>query len=398
MINSRKTNGQLERSGVHRIASVFCEHFDWIFREQSVEDFGIDATVEETVNGTPTGKLIALQIKSGDSHFHKSKASGKITFYFEKKHFDYWINYSLPVILVGYLPKDNLLLWQLINERTTVKGSKGYKIEMEYKLDISERENLQALFYPLFLPKIQEIGKSNYSKVWIEEIKMAVNDENSPLEYKYPIIKSENKYLEQSINHQIREKIFESLEIRYSDLSIVDTFNVLSALKDYYLMHFNGGIMFLEYELFRNDNKILSFSITCTSVTAHPIYYRNYFCFDLKTGNQLSIKQMISPFKMEQFVFELSNAKKERYENSIKSIKEESHNVNMKEIEVDYYLEMGKEDLDRFRITENQIQFDFEYGFPFAIKALEPDGIFSYNIEEMKDILNPYILSDNNQG
>jgi hypothetical protein len=62
---------------------------------------------------------------------------------------------------------------------------------------------------------------------------------------------------------------------------------------------------------------------------------------------------------------------------------------------MDYYLEVEKDDIERFRITDNQIQFDLEYGFPFAIKALEPDGIFSYYIDQMEDILNPLIFHEN---
>jgi Domain of unknown function (DUF4365) len=329
MHNSRKTYSQIERTGIHRVGTVFYEQFDWIFREQPIVDFGIDATVEEKVNGTPTGKLIALQIKSGNSHFYKSKTSHHVNFYFDEKHFDYWINYSLPVILVGYLPSDSLLLWQSINEENVIKCKKGYKIQMNHKLDVLERDNLKELFYPFFVRKVQEIGKLNNTTAWIEEIKMKVNQKGLPLEYNYPIIKSENKYLEKSINYQIREKVFETLEIEYFNLNIVDTYNILSGLKDYYFKHFNGGIMFVEYEVFRNDNKILSLCIASTSIAAHPIYYRNYFCFDLKTGNQLSIKHLINPFKIDQFVSELNKVRKQRYNNTIIEKSESEHDINV---------------------------------------------------------------------
>ncbi len=58
-----------ERRGVAAVQSIFVDKFRWIFREQQVADFGIDAQVEIVRDQKPTGQLIALQIKSGPSNF-----------------------------------------------------------------------------------------------------------------------------------------------------------------------------------------------------------------------------------------------------------------------------------------------------------------------------------------
>ena len=56
-----------ERIGVYAIAKIFTEDFKWIFREQSINDFGIDGLIEITRVGRnlkdliPTGKLIGVQ-------------------------------------------------------------------------------------------------------------------------------------------------------------------------------------------------------------------------------------------------------------------------------------------------------------------------------------------------
>ena len=39
-----------ERIGVFSIAKIFVEDFEWIFREQPINDFGIDAFVEIIIN------------------------------------------------------------------------------------------------------------------------------------------------------------------------------------------------------------------------------------------------------------------------------------------------------------------------------------------------------------
>ena len=57
-----------ERAGV-AAAQVAFTKMGWFFREQTVSDFGIDAQVEIEECDKPVGRLIALQIKSGQSYF-----------------------------------------------------------------------------------------------------------------------------------------------------------------------------------------------------------------------------------------------------------------------------------------------------------------------------------------
>ncbi|MHB8064874.1 MAG: DUF4365 domain-containing protein [Ruminiclostridium sp.] len=59
-----------ERIGVSHVASIVHEKMGWIFREQPIADYGIDAQIEIANHECPTGKLIALQIKSGESYFN----------------------------------------------------------------------------------------------------------------------------------------------------------------------------------------------------------------------------------------------------------------------------------------------------------------------------------------
>ena len=54
----------IERLGVNAVEEAFLK-MGWLFREQPISDFGIDAHAEPTSDDWPTGQLIALQIKSG---------------------------------------------------------------------------------------------------------------------------------------------------------------------------------------------------------------------------------------------------------------------------------------------------------------------------------------------
>ncbi|MFJ1257902.1 DUF4365 domain-containing protein [Cupriavidus sp. CuC1] len=85
-----------EQIGVNAVQQIVLKELGWIFREQPVIDMGIDAHIE-LVDEQPTGKLIAVQIRTGPSHFTETDDAyifrGKLT------HLDYWTNHSLPVIL-----------------------------------------------------------------------------------------------------------------------------------------------------------------------------------------------------------------------------------------------------------------------------------------------------------
>jgi hypothetical protein len=115
-----------ERRGVNAVESIFLNELGWLFREQMVSDFGIDTQVEVVENNEPTGKLIALQIKSGASYFRRK--GNDFVFYGEKRHLEYWIRHSLPVFLILHDPDRNLVLWQKVERRLANITDKGWSI------------------------------------------------------------------------------------------------------------------------------------------------------------------------------------------------------------------------------------------------------------------------------
>ena len=89
------------KKGINHIKSIIKQtgcKFHTIHQEN---DIGIDAIIELFHDGQSTGRLICLQIKSGDSFY--CSASGKCKI-FIGKHREYWVNNSLPVFGVVYIP------------------------------------------------------------------------------------------------------------------------------------------------------------------------------------------------------------------------------------------------------------------------------------------------------
>lgn len=117
-------NLKTERIAVHNCASIFSD-FGWIFREQAVGDFGIDAIVETTINDKPSGTLIALQIKGGNSNFYETDFS--LTFYFSETHYLYWSNYTLPVFII-LQDSNSQIFWQVFSTKNAQKTKTRWKI------------------------------------------------------------------------------------------------------------------------------------------------------------------------------------------------------------------------------------------------------------------------------
>jgi hypothetical protein len=133
------------RIGVHAVAEIFEKSFTWFFREQHESDFGIDAHVETTgKDGKPSGKLLALQIKSGSSYFRPHGVD--YIYHGELRHLEYWTRHCLPVFIVLHHPETGLTLWQKVEKRlATIKGNRwSMVIPAEQRLEPRYKEHFQA--------------------------------------------------------------------------------------------------------------------------------------------------------------------------------------------------------------------------------------------------------------
>ena len=101
----------------------------WIFREQAIADHGIDAHIESVFGETATGRLIALQIKSGKSYFSEATESGYV-FRGDAGHLEYWINHSLPVLILLVDVDNEQIYWEHVTDSNVKSTGKGWKIEV----------------------------------------------------------------------------------------------------------------------------------------------------------------------------------------------------------------------------------------------------------------------------
>ena len=90
-----------ERIGIYHCAEI-AERNKWMFREQPIDDVGIDAHMEFIDNMNPK-QLIALQIKSGSSWFKEKRGNSIIFRGINERQYNYGTMNTLPCIVVLYM-------------------------------------------------------------------------------------------------------------------------------------------------------------------------------------------------------------------------------------------------------------------------------------------------------
>lgn len=138
----------IERQGIGHCQKVAAKK-EWMFREQPIDDIGIDAHMEIVEKNGETKQLLALQIKSGKSWFEESREGNIIFRKINERQYNYWTTNSLPCIIVLYNPEDDLCIWQELTQatikRTKEGDGKGYFIEIpknQIFLDIESHSKL----------------------------------------------------------------------------------------------------------------------------------------------------------------------------------------------------------------------------------------------------------------
>jgi hypothetical protein len=138
----RETTSLIATNGVTKTQAFFDLEANWLFREQPSQDYGIDAHVEVVEGKNVKGRLLALQIKSGDTALHP-RASGGWDFYPKLQHVNYWQNHSLPVVVVVWEKSSGKLLFREAS-RSTLERTRG----SGYKLHFTEQNFLDKSALP----------------------------------------------------------------------------------------------------------------------------------------------------------------------------------------------------------------------------------------------------------
>lgn len=162
MKNKKKT----DRLGLSKLDYFFSD-YGWLFREQPINDYGIDAHVEIVVDGQVTGDLIAIQVKSGMSYFSETTDTS-IIYRTDDSHIEYWTEHCLPVIIVLYDPDNKILYWEQVTEESYVSTGKGWKIAIPKDKILTEESLVELCSITQPPPYIQNLNRLRLDKKWID--------------------------------------------------------------------------------------------------------------------------------------------------------------------------------------------------------------------------------------
>lgn len=133
-----------ERLGIAAV-QLFAAQRNVIWRETGTGDVGIDGNMEfVNTEGFATGRMVAVQVKSGTSYFsHPTPRGWK--FYPERKHRNYWESFPLPVLLVLHDPDTNRSYWTDARQALRNTHEERVFIEVSASNCLQETDNI-AIF------------------------------------------------------------------------------------------------------------------------------------------------------------------------------------------------------------------------------------------------------------
>jgi phosphatidylserine/phosphatidylglycerophosphate/cardiolipin synthase-like enzyme len=88
--------------------------------------------LEVCINERATGRLIGVQVRSGQSYFAARGEKGFVFKEEDQKHLNYWLGHSLPVIAVIVDPQRQIGWWQLVDDSNVEVIGVGWKMNIPF--------------------------------------------------------------------------------------------------------------------------------------------------------------------------------------------------------------------------------------------------------------------------
>lgn len=178
-------SSKIDRLGVQSVGYKF-ERFGYVFREQTVADYGIDAQIELIDEDNVTGELIAIQIKSGKSWFKESNERGYV-YRGDMEHLGYWLHHSLPVLIVLCDIENDECYWQAVTPNNVTYTKNAWKIEVpkSQKINAGMHVDMKRLVKKMPIHKsytISSIEENSHNAAKRYSLRIVLNKEHTQAE------------------------------------------------------------------------------------------------------------------------------------------------------------------------------------------------------------------------
>ena len=138
------------KKGVNFIRSIVEENGSVFHKIEQDNDFGIDCIIEFFIGENPANKSIGIQIKSGSSYINRTNNTAIIPV---DDHYDYWVNYSLPVYGIVYNETNAESYWVDIKKYLAQNPDHKNIVYNISRSNTLNATNYRKLFLPIILGK-----------------------------------------------------------------------------------------------------------------------------------------------------------------------------------------------------------------------------------------------------
>jgi hypothetical protein len=142
-----------------------------------------------------------------------------------------------------------------------------------------------------------------------------------------------------------------------------------------------------DFEVVHNANGILTVKLWISGTGAYPSGSTRVVVVDTRRGIRLTPAMVFSD--LNGLVAMIRKDQRKEIDQAIKEIRNDPELDEPDPEELFEGKEFRTKDLAGFSVDASGVTFTYEYGFPHVIKALEPEGAFTYSWDRLK----PYIKS-----
>jgi hypothetical protein len=204
---------------------------------------------------------------------------------------------------------------------------------------------------------------------------------------KYPVIILKNTIVANKINKAIKERIF------WDDESDKAKTIITLLKRDREDRH-----LYVSYETPLNKNGILSLTLVLEASGAYTTNWNEYFNFDLNTGKEFTVRDLVKPEKFTTFKEEVFERKKDALQQYLLDTKQR---VDTGEISQDLYEAdtarvaeggcMDSVSLQTFNMTSSFLEIHDDCFFPHVMMSEAPYYKLKFDLQSLKNILRPEI-------
>ncbi len=145
------------------------------------------------------------------------------------------------------------------------------------------------------------------------------------------------------------------------------------------------------YKVNYNKNGILDISLTQEGSAAYPSTDTRDLVIDLKTGEQVKFADAFNSDSLAEFAKLVDIKLKAEVVGINKRIDKGEFGEDGKYLKEELSgLEITAESFNEYRVTDKGVTILYDAGFPHAIAAVQPDGLYFFSWAELK----PFVKSD----